>query len=207
MVQVPQLALLLGVMPAGGEVKDLLKASQSELALLQHSHLKLGCFYMCKDHEDKVFEFKSIAEDHMVFCHVPIFGEPETILVSFNELKGWKFTKRNPPKMCPLQVSKAKVAQNSDIFKAELKRIELQHILLEGFKDHITDVHGSLIFASMPGPALFCSQKLKKGGLVLYPTGTVQSLKGKDESKVKHLVLEYQHEKICLATFQEHCRV
>ncbi|CAK8991130.1 unnamed protein product, partial [Durusdinium trenchii] len=34
----------------------------------------------------------------------------------------------------------AKVAQNSDIFKAELKRIELQHILLEGFKDHITDV-------------------------------------------------------------------
>lgn len=184
------------------EVKDLLQASASELALLDHPHLKLGGHYTGKDHDEKVFAFSSIKEDHMVFSHTPIFGGAEHISVPFSDLKDWRATKRSPPKMCPEEVSSLKVAQNNDIFKMELKKAQLQLILLEAFQDHVGKVHESLVFASMPGPALFTSQKLKKGQLVLYPLGTVQSLKGKDLRKVKNMVLDFQHEKFGLQTFK-----
>lgn len=186
----------------GPEVKDLLSASSSELALLDNPHLKLGGFYQCKDYDDKVFVLVRLAEDHMVFTHTPVLDVPEEVQVEFSKLKTWKATKRQPPKLCPSGVASLKIAHTTDVFKAELKKTQLQLILLEAFQSSISEVHGSLLFASMPGPGLFCSQKLKKGQLVLYPMGTVQSLKGKDSSKVKNVILEFQQEKFAVQSFK-----
>lgn len=186
----------------GPEVKDLLNASKHDLALLDNPHLKLGLHYICKDHDDKVFVFLRVNEDHMVFSHTPLFGVAEEIQVEFTQLKAWKPTKKHPPRLCSTEVASLKIAHNTDAFKAELKKTQLQLILLEAFKDSISELHGSLLFASMPGPALFCSQKLKKGQLVLYPMGTVQSCKGKVFAKLKGLILEYQQEKFAVQNFK-----
>ena len=72
-----------------------------------------------------------------------------------------------------------------EFLKADLKKAEMQSLLLKAYKDHVQAVHNNLVFAQMPAPALFCNVKMKRGGLTSFPAGTIESLKGKGLKKVK----------------------
>ena len=180
---------------SAGEVKDLLNATPKAMAQLEYPHLLLDCLYVNPSvHEEKVFKLKNWTDSAVEFIHTPIFGPEETELCEFSSLNAWKSTKKAMPKRCTQDMALLKAVHTSDSFKADLKKAEVQSLLLKAYKDHVQAVQNSLVFAQMPAPALFCNVKVKKGGLTLYPAGTIQSLKGKDLKKVKGVVVEYQSE-------------
>ena len=165
------------------------------MAQLEYPHLLLDCLYVNPSvHEEKVFKLKNWTDSAVEFIHTPIFGPEETELCEFSSLNAWKSTKKAMPKRCTQDMALLKAVHTSDSFKADLKKAEVQSLLLKAYKDHVQAVQNSLVFAQMPAPALFCNVKVKKGGLTLYPAGTIQSLKGKDLKKVKGVVVEYQNE-------------
>ena len=180
------------------QVHDLLTASKTELAFLEHKHLQIGYAYSCKDHGDKVFYLAKSEKDHMVFTHEPLFGPEEEVKVPFEDLKQWRPTKKAMPRLCPEEVKSLKLAHISSLTEAELKKAEVQALLISAYKDSITSAQDSLMYAMLPQVALFSSQKLKKNDLVLYPLGSVQPLKMKEGKKSKAIILEYQNEKFQL---------
>ena len=180
---------------SANEVKDLLNASAKAIAQLEYPHLLLDCFYVNPSlHEEKVFKLKSWTESAVEFTHTPIFGPEESELCEFSKLNSWKATKKGMPQRCTQEMALLKAVHTSDGFRADLKKAEVQSLLLKAYKDHVGTVHNSLVFAHLPAPALFCDVKVKKGALTLYPAGTIQSLKGKDLKKVKGVLVEYQSE-------------
>ena len=180
---------------SANEVKDLLNASAKAMAQLEYPHLLLDCFYVNPSlHEEQVFKLKRWTESAVEFIHTPIFGPEESELCEFSKLNSWKPTKKGMPQRCTQEMALLKAVHTSDGFRADLKKAEVQSLLLKAYKDHVGTVHNSLVFAHLPAPALFCDVKVKKSALTLYPAGTIQSLKGKDLKKVKGVVVEYQSE-------------
>eukprot|EP00435_Cladocopium_sp_Y103_P075871 s2_g67.t1 len=185
------------------EVKDLLNATPKAMAQLDNPHLMLDASYVNPSlHEDKVFRLKSWTDTGVEFVHTPLFGAEETEMCDFTKLNAWKLTKRGMPKKCTQDMALLKAVHTSETFKADLKKAEVQSLLLKAYKDHLDTVHKSLIFAHVPSPALFCDVKVKKGGLTLFPVGTIQSLKGKDMQKVKGVVVEYQQEQFLVQPYK-----
>ena len=126
-------------------------------------------------------------------------------MCDFSKLAAWKLTKRGMPQRCSQDMAVLKAVHTSDTFMADLKKAEVQSLLLKAYKDHLETVHKSLIFAHLPSPALFCDVKVKKGGLTLLPVGTIQSLKGKEKQKVKGVLVEYQQEQFLVQPYKA-CR-
>ena len=188
---------------SGEEVKDLLNATPKALAQLENSHLMLDALYVNPSvHDEKVFKLKIWTESAVEFVHKPLFGVEETEVCDFSKLNAWKLTKRPMPKRCSPDLALLKTVHSSDTFKADLRKAEVQSLLLKAYKENMDTVHKSLIFAHLPAPAIFCDVKVKKGGLTLFPVGTIQSLKGKDMKKVKGVVVEYQQEKFLVQPYK-----
>ena len=195
-----------GSQSAAEEVKDLLNATPKAMAQLDNPHLMLDALYMNPSlHDDKVFKLKSWTETAVEFVHTPLFGAEETEVCDFSKLAAWKLTKRGMPQRCSQDMAVLKAVHTSDTFMADLKKAEVQSLLLKAYKDHLETVHKSLIFAHLPSPALFCDVKVKKGGLTLLPVGTIQSFRGKDKQKVKGVLVEYQQEQFLVQPYKA-CR-
>eukprot|EP00435_Cladocopium_sp_Y103_P025348 s2703_g6.t1 len=192
-----------GSQSSAEEVKDLLNATPKAMAQLDNPHLMLDATYVNPSlHDDKVFRLKSWTDTAVEFVHTPLFGAEETELCDFTNLNAWKLTKRGMPKRCTQDMALLKAVHTSETFKADLKKAEVQSLLLKAYKNHLETVNKSLIFAHLPSPALFCDVKVKKGGLTLFPVGTIQSLKGKDMQKVKGVLVEYQQEQFLVQPYK-----
>ena len=60
-----------------------------------------GLRCMHKEEGAKVFTLASIKEKHCVFIHQPLFEGAIEKEVTFDHLKEWKPTKKDPPIQCP----------------------------------------------------------------------------------------------------------
>ena len=112
------------------------------------------------------------------------------VVTPFHELKLWKGTKKEAPIICPEEVCKAKRGDFKDTgMFFDWVRSEAQAILNEAYLNNMSEE--KVIFALHP-TSLYCSSKIKKGDLQLYPVGIIQVVKPEDVEKIKGLHLKYK---------------
>eukprot|EP00435_Cladocopium_sp_Y103_P024771 s3052_g6.t1 len=174
----------------GPQVKDLIQASSAEVALLQHSHLKVNEQYIHqKEHTDKVFTLKALTSDQCIFEHVPLFGENIVVKSGLDELKLWKKTKKDLPKLATEEfVSQRMVGKSGQPLLGYYKAY-VDYVLHEAYFANL--VKGKLHFSLSPA-GVYSSLKIKKGDLQLYPLGHVQVIKPEDLKKTKNLIVQYE---------------
>eukprot|EP00438_Fugacium_kawagutii_P004869 Skav203385 [mRNA] locus=scaffold1379:411164:415169:+ [translate_table: standard] len=174
----------------GPQVKDLIQATSAEVALIQHSHLKVNEQYIHqKDYADQVFTLKALTNDQCIFEHVPLFGEKIVVKAGLDELKHWKRTKKDLPQLAPEDfVAQRMVGKSGQILLGYYKAY-VDYVLHEAYFANL--VKGKLHFSLCP-TGVYSKDKIKKGDLQLFPLGHVQVIKPEDVKKTKNLIVQYE---------------
>ena len=109
--------------------------------------------------------------------HKPLFGETVRLEVEFVKAKAWAVTKAHVPQKClPDLVDKCIQGRNAFI-KVEQQRAYVQKVLLDACAE-CSLTSGALAFSVHPSNVWTEKKVSKKGGLKLFPCGTVSKLKG-----------------------------
>ena len=141
--------------------------------------------------------FTQIKDDCCIFVRTPLFGEKVEVQSDFSNLKGWKGTKRGLPQLCPQSLAASFLPTTSLPAYNDYLKATVQSIVWEAFLANSTSQ--GLQFSLSPS-GLWTSVKIKKGGITLYPLGTI-SLVTSDKPKV--LVLEYEGKKFALSPYKQ----
>ncbi|CAK9087331.1 unnamed protein product [Durusdinium trenchii] len=167
------------------KVKDLLKASPDEVAMLQNSHISVGKNYMHKDYKEQVFALEGIKDGCGVFKHVPLFGETLEVVASVEELKDWKSTKKEMCQLCPRDVIKDRLPEACPLVLDEWDKMCASYLLAEAYKENNKANVDMVAFTKFPN-GLLALRKLKVKELQLYPVGTLAKVK--DQHKTDDLL-------------------
>ena len=172
-------------------VKDLLKASPDEVAMLQNHHITVGKNYTHRDYKDQVFTMEGIKDGCGVFKHVPLFGEAIEVVASTEELKDWKNTKKEACQLCPTEVVKARLPEACSFVLDEWAKMNASFLLAEASKLNNKASFDMVAFTSFPN-GLMSVKKLKSKELQIYPVGSLVKIKEQekaDELLAKGVVL------------------
>lgn len=141
-----------------------------------------------KEHADKVFILKALTSDHCVFEHVPLFGDKIVVTSGLDELKLWKKTKRDLPKLAPEEFVSQRMVGKVGQPLLDYNKAYVDYVLHEAYFANL--VKGKLHFSLNPA-GVFSSIKIKKGDLQLFPLGHAQLIKPEEKKKTKNLVVHY----------------
>lgn len=166
-------------------VKDLLKASPDEVAMLQNHHITVGKNYTHRDYKDQVFTMEGIKDGCGVFKHVPLFGETLEVVASVEELKDWKSTKKEMCQLCPRDVIKDRLPEACPLVLDEWDKMCASYLLAEAYKENNKANVDMVAFTKFPN-GLLALRKLKVKELQLYPVGTLAKVK--DQHKTDDLL-------------------
>ena len=126
----------------------------------------------------------------MVFEHQPLFDSSIVIHADFHSLKQWKVTKQQPPLLCPVELMNSRSGTSSDSsIYMDMCRGEVQSIVNEAYLQHLP---GDQLLFSLHPSNVFCSTKVKKNEISLYPVGVVHMVKPADVPKIKGIHLKYK---------------
>ncbi|CAK9100239.1 unnamed protein product, partial [Durusdinium trenchii] len=156
------------------KVKDLLKASPDEVAMLQNSHIIVGKNYTHKEYKEQVLD--GIKDGCGVFKHVPLFGETLEAVASMEELKDWKSTKKEMCRLCPRDVIKDRLPEACPLVLDEWDKMCASYLLAEAYKENNKANVDMVALTKFPN-GLLALRKLKVKELQLYPVGTLAKVK------------------------------
>ena len=146
-------------------------------------HYNFGFRYMnSKQHGNKMFKLVMAGEKTLKFEHQPLFTAVESIDVEVPGLKDWRLCKAALPERCDPSKVQMHLFQNSAVVTSELQRAHVQKALLGVAMEHGVSEE-ELAFTSHPNQ-VYALKKFKKGGLKLYPCGTVSKAKDCNPDKV-----------------------
>ncbi|CAK9015872.1 Uncharacterized protein SCF082_LOCUS12940, partial [Durusdinium trenchii] len=119
-----------------------------------------------------------------------LFDSSIVIHADFHSLKQWKVTKQQPPLLCPVELMKSRTGTSSDSsIYMDMRRGEVQSIVNEAYLQHLP---GDQLLFSLHPSNVFCSTKVKKNEINLYPVGVVHMVKPADVPKIKGIHLKYK---------------
>ena len=133
--------------------------------------------YQNKDHGNKTFVPQQVNEDHCLFIHQPLFEAALEVQVDFLKLKEWRATKAPMPVACPLAKAKAHMVHKNGAVDLELQKSHVQRCLLQACKDN-GPTGKDVVFSCNPNHVWASKKCRKKGGLKVFPSGSVSLLKG-----------------------------
>eukprot|EP00438_Fugacium_kawagutii_P017151 Skav211194 [mRNA] locus=scaffold2111:13398:15097:+ [translate_table: standard] len=166
-------------------VTDVAKATPSQVALIQHQHLKIGSMYInTKDFDTQVFQFDTITDAEATFVHAPILGPKQIAKVPMDQLYKWKATRAMMPHQFKPSFVENLMYQRSDTAKEELAKLQVTMALHHAMEAH--PVSEAQVCFSLHPQGLWAIQEIKKAkALKLIPIGNVSKLKPKQEAKVE----------------------
>lgn len=141
------------------------------------------------EHTDKVFTLKALTTDKCIFEHAPLFGEKIVMQSGLDELKLWKKTKKELPKLAPEDFVSQRMVGKAGQPLLDYYKAYVDYVLREAYFANLVKV--KLHFSLSPA-GVYSSLKIKKEGLQLYPLGHVQLMKPEDTKKTKNLIAQYE---------------
>lgn len=143
-------------------------------------HLELTKYYHRKnDPADKVWQLMSFGDESCLFEHQPFWGERESTIVPFAELKNWKVcTLDAAPRLFPPEMITDLLQHTKYHFEQELEKAQVQAAVAKLFLDtDLPEIHME------KKSGLYTKKQYNKGTLRLVPVGVVQRHYGEKLSK------------------------
>ena len=109
--------------------------------------------------------------------HQPLFGDCQELQVAFADGKSWSCTRAHMPEKCPDTTVDKHIESKSALVEMELQKAHVQKVLLEACKE-CTLSSAQLAFSLHPHNVWTTKKVGKKGGVKLFPCGSVSKLKG-----------------------------
>ena len=183
---------------------DILSAKPHVVALLQNSHMTMGCMPLdcflvdlsvhcwfvfhgspprytnTKEHGSMVFVLSDVDDDGATLLHTPFFGDSIKIRVPLESLKKWRSTKTSMPKLCDVAMSSRCLPQVHPAFVEEHQRGMVTVALHLAHTKHSST--NAIAFGQFP-PSLLTIVACKKKAIKLIPMGNITKHKAEGEPK------------------------
>ena len=125
-----------------------------------------------KEHGTKVYQLKSIGDQHATFEHTGLFEQPESMEVAHEDLKKWKATKALMPKLCPSQYCSIAVSMAHPSIEQDFQKHQVALALHQAAQTHAMS-EKQVAFSLNPAGLCAKAKVTKKGALKLVPLGHI----------------------------------
>ena len=152
------------------------------IALQQYSWLEKSKHHL-KRQDEQFYAFESLTSEAATFSYVDLLGSKKQIEVKYGELKQFRPTEKSPPVLLNAAWVSSLMLENSEQWQVEVEKSHFQAAVLDFCPNDSTLCLDSLAF--MSNHKVVTMKPLKAKALKIYPFGSVQKIKEKEEQAEK----------------------
>ncbi|CAE7736291.1 unnamed protein product [Symbiodinium sp. CCMP2592] len=169
------------------KVANLLEASPSTVAMMQHPHLEVGGLYQHSDYGSQVFQLLELNDTSAKFEHRPLMQDAWTVAIALSDdLKQWKKTKKAIVQVVDQAAWSKYLVENNSAAGEAIDMQRMQILLYDTFVN-LPEVDG---FSFVSPPTGLCATiNIPKGKLKLIAYGDLKRDDGKPGHKVSGYAL------------------
>ncbi|CAE7576580.1 unnamed protein product [Symbiodinium sp. CCMP2592] len=169
------------------KVANLLEASPSTVAMMQHPHLEVGGLYQHSDYGSQVFQLLELNDTSAKFEHRPLMQDAWTVAIALSDdLKQWKKTKKAIVQVVDQAALSKYLVENNSAAGEAIDMQRMQILLYDTFVN-LPEVDG---FSFVSPPTGLCATiNIPKGKLKLIAYGDLKRDDGKPGHKVSGYAL------------------